>query len=286
MFIASLIAADGLQRGDISAAADALGTADWQWVEEGVAAAFRVADPAAGLAAERLGLAADLLVLPEPARAPGLLVADMDSTMIAVECIDELADYAGVKAEVAAVTEQAMQGALDFEAALDARVALLAGLDAAAIDRCRAERVRLTPGARALVATLKARGAYTLLVSGGFTRFADPVAAEIGFDEARANRLEISGGRLTGRVERPIVGAQAKAAALRETAARRAVPLARTLAIGDGANDIPMLEAAGCGIAYRAKPAAAAAAQARIVHGDLGVLLYALGIARRDWAEG
>jgi phosphoserine phosphatase len=207
----------------------------------------------------------------------------MDSTMITVECIDELADYAGVRAEVAAVTERAMRGELPFEEALRARVALLAGLDAGAIERCRAERVRLTPGAAPLVRTMRRHGAFTLLVSGGFTRFADPVAAEIGFHRALANRLSIEAGRLVGTVASPIVGAEAKRAALTGAAAERGVERAATLAVGDGANDIPMLEEAGLGIAFRAKPAAAAAADARIEHGDLTALLYAQGYSRAEW---
>ena len=243
-------------------------------------------DPGAARAAlEGFCADVDVIVQPQAHRRKRLLVADMDSTMIGQECIDELADYAGLKAEVAAITERAMRGELDFEAALDARVALLAGLDAAVIDRCREERVRLTPGARTLVQTMRANGAYALLVSGGFTRFALPVADSIGFDAARANELLIEGTALTGRVARPIVGAEAKRTALLETAAARGVPIAETLAVGDGANDIPMLKAAGLGIAYHAKPAAAAAADARIAANDLTALLYAQGYARAEWVE-
>jgi phosphoserine phosphatase len=205
--------------------------------------------------------------------------------VITVECIDELADYAGVKAEVAAVTERAMKGEIGFEAALAERVALLAGLDEAAIDRCREERVRLTPGARALVRTMKREGAFTLLVSGGFTRFADPVGAEIGFDRVVANRLDAQGGRLLGTVVPPVLGAEGKRLALLDAAAERRLRLDETLAVGDGANDVPMLKEAGLGIAYRAKPAAAAAADASIVHNDLSALLYAQGWARSEWEE-
>ncbi len=212
-----------------------------------------------------------------------LLIADMDSTMITVECIDELADYAGLKAEVSAVTEAAMRGELGFEAALDARVALLEGLDAGIIDECRRSRVRLMPGARTLVGTMATQGAYCLLVSGGFTAFADPVGAEIGFARVRANLLGIESGRLNGLVARPIVDADAKRAELLETAAAHRLSLGETLAVGDGANDIPMLEAAGLGIAYHAKPKAAAAADAAVRHGDLTVLLRAQGYARREW---
>src|SRR6476469_11986 len=204
----------------------------------------------------------------------------MDSTMISVECIDELADYAGVKAEVAAITEQAMRGELDFAAALEARVALLKGLDATVIDRCLEERVRLTPGARALVRTMRAGGAYCLLVSGGFSLFADRVAAAIGFDAARSNDLHVEDGVIAGTVGHPILGAAGKRRALLDAAGAHGIPLADTLAVGDGANDIPMLREAGLGIAYHAKPAAAEAADARIEANDLGAILFAQGYAR------
>lgn len=275
------------------------------WIDQGYAAdmvfegdgAFSAADCAhlaEGLgdlarsiaSAQNLGeLALDVIVQPAEGRKKKLLVADMDSTMITVECIDELADYAGIKAEIAEVTERAMRGELDFAEALDARVALLEGLDAAAIDRCLAERVRLMPGARALVRTMRANGAYALLVSGGFTRFARPVAAEIGFDESRSNELLIAGGKLTGAVAKPIVDAGTKRASLLNTAAARGLAIADTLAVGDGANDIPMLEAAGLGVAYHAKPATAAAADARIEANDLTALLYVQGYARKDWVD-
>jgi len=205
--------------------------------------------------------------------------------MITVECIDELADYAGIKAEIAAVTEAAMRGELDFEAALDARVALLRDLDAGAIDRCRAERVRIMPGAKQLVRTMKAHGARAVLVSGGFTVFAEPVAAEIGFDVAIANRLGIADGRLDGRVARPIVDAATKLATIDAERAALGLEVADTLAVGDGANDIPMIQAAGLGVAYHAKPRTAAAAGARIDHGDLTTLLWAQGYPRSSWVE-
>lgn len=225
----------------------------------------------------------DVVVQGESARRRRLLVADMDSTMITVECIDELADYAGLKAEVSAVTERAMRGEIGFEDALRERVALLTGLDQDVIDRCRAERVRATPGARALVRTMKREGALTVLVSGGFTRFADPVGAEIGFDRVVANRLVLREGRLTGKVESPIVGAEGKRQALLDAALERRTSPDEALAVGDGANDIPMLREAGLGVAYRAKPSAAAAADARIDHNDLTALLYAQGWARSEW---
>jgi phosphoserine phosphatase len=236
-------------------------------------------------ALEGLLAGVDLVVQAAADRRRLLLAADMDSTMITVECIDELADFAGLKAEVAAVTEQAMRGELDFEAALDARVALLAGLDAAMIDRCREERVQLMPGARTLVRTMRAHGSHTLLVSGGFTRFAEPVAEAIGFDEVASNTLVVADGRLAGTVEKPIVGAEGKRMAMLAAAAARGLDRSALLAVGDGANDIPMLEVAGLGIAYRAKPAVAAAADARIEANDLTALLFAQGYPRSDWAE-
>jgi phosphoserine phosphatase len=288
MFIATLIAADRLTRGDISAAEDALGGGRGSdWIEEGSACDIGLAgDPEkARFALEGVIPGVDVVVQPRMGRRKSLLVADMDSTMIAIECIDELADYAGIRAEVAAVTEQAMRGELDFEAALDARVALLEGLDERVIDRCYAQRVRATAGAAALVRTMRENGAYCLLVSGGFSRFADRVAAQIGFDAAISNELVIEGGRLGGTVRRPIVGAEAKRQALLDAAAARQIPPGETLAVGDGANDIPMIRAAGLGIAYRAKPAVTAAADARIEHNDLTALLFAQGYARNEWVE-
>jgi phosphoserine phosphatase len=205
--------------------------------------------------------------------------------MITVECIDELADFAGLKPQVAAVTEAAMRGELDFEKALEARVALLAGLDEQAIEQCRMERVRLTCGARELVRTMRARGAYTLLVSGGFTRFAEPVADQIGFDRAMANVLIVEDGKLTGAVRRPYVGAEAKREALLGAAAELGIGLEWAMAVGDGANDLPMVESAGLGVAFRAKPVLARAADARIDHSDLTALLHAQGIPRAQWVE-
>lgn len=292
MFIATLIAKDRLADGDISAATDALAEAGMapfgrSWIEADKACDLLFsADPAlARSALEGLLPGIDVVVQGEASRRRRLLVADMDSTMISVECIDELADYAGVKAEVAAVTERAMQGEIGFEAALAERVAFLAGLEESAIDRCREERVRLTPGARALVLTMKREGAFTLLVSGGFTRFADPVGAEIGFDRVVANRLGVAAGRLDGSVASPVLGAEGKRLALLDAAAGLGLRPDEALAIGDGANDVPMLKEAGLGIAYHAKPAAAEAADSAIVHNDLTALLYAQGWARSEWEQ-
>ena len=294
MFIATLIAPGRLSRADLDTARDALAgvgalPGEPVWLDEGDAAdlAFgRVDAPAARAALEGLLPGTDVVVQPRADRAKRLLVADMDSTMITVECIDELADYAGLKPQIAAVTEQAMRGELDFEAALDARVALLAGLSADAIERCQAERVRLMPGARTLVQTMRAGGARTVLVSGGFTVFADRVGEAIGFDRVVANRLGLAGGALDGTVGRPIVGNATKRALLVEERDALGLAPAATLAVGDGANDIPMIEAAGLGIAYHAKPKTAAAAAARIEHGDLTALLWAQGLPRRSWAAG
>jgi phosphoserine phosphatase len=218
-------------------------------------------------------------------RRKGLLVADMDSTMIGQECIDELADFAGKKAEIAAITERAMQGEMDFAEALKARVAALAGLDAGAIARCLEERITLTPGAATLIATMKGWGARTLLISGGFTAFTETIAARIGFDRQVANLLHIAEGRLAGTVAEPIVDSSVKRATLLAERDALGLAVAATLAVGDGDNDIPMLEAAGLGIAYHAKPKASAAADAAVRRGDLTTLLWAQGVPRREWRE-
>lgn len=285
MLIATLIAAGRLEESLVRDAAARIG-AEWRWLDEGDAADLRVEGDGAHVRAALDGAftGVDVVVQPAERREKRLLIADMDSTMIQVECIDELADYAGLKPQIAEVTERAMRGELDFAAALDARVALLKGLDEGAIDRCLAERVTDTPGAATLVKTMRARGAATVLVSGGFTRFAEPVGARLGFECVIANRLEIAGGALAGTVEKPIVDSATKEATLRATAAERGLDLAATLAVGDGANDLPMIRAAGLGVAYHAKPIVAAAAHARIEHGDLTALLWAQGIGRADWA--
>ncbi|MFT3973120.1 MAG: phosphoserine phosphatase SerB [Amaricoccus sp.] len=227
----------------------------------------------------------DANVVPAERRRKRLLIADMDSTIIGVECIDELADFAGVKAEVAAITERAMRGELDFEAALDARVALLAGLPESVLGECYAERVRLNPGARTLVRTMAALGAETALISGGFSYFTGRVAADAGFARNQANTLLVEGGRLTGRVARPILGRAAKLAALEAITAERGIGVADAIAVGDGANDLDMVRAAGIGVAYHAKPALAAEADARLEHSDLTALLALQGIAADAWVD-
>jgi phosphoserine phosphatase len=291
MFTATLIG-DALAAGDLSAAADRLAAAgcapgEGVWLEKGVALDLAFAnDPAAARTAlESVFARTDVVVQPTATRRKALIVADMDSTMITVECIDELADYAGIKAEVAAVTEAAMRGELDFEGALDARVALLAGLSESVIAQCLAERVHVMPGAKALVRTMRANGAEAVLVSGGFTRFAEPVAAAIGFTQAIANVLLIDDGKLTGKVAKPIVGSATKEETLLAAIDRRGIDPALSLAVGDGANDLAMIKRAGLGVAYHAKPIVAAAAGARIDHGDLSALLYAQGYRRADWAD-
>jgi len=215
-----------------------------------------------------------------------LFVADMDSTMIGQECIDELADYAGFKSRVAAITERAMRGEIAFEPALRERVALLKGLPATVIDTVIAERIRLTPGGPTLVATMRANGAYTCVVSGGFTAFTARIAAMAGFDEDHANTLLIdTDGRLTGEVADPVLGREAKLHTLNALRERLRLGHDATLAVGDGANDIPMIEAAGLGIAFRGKPALKEVAAACIDHGDLTALLYAQGYRRAEFVE-
>ena len=233
------------------------------------------------------GAAVDVVVQAASAhRRKKLLIADMDSTMIGQECIDELADFAGVKARVAAITERAMRGEIAFEPALRERVALLKGLPAAMADEVIATRIRLTPGAKTLVATMKTHAARTALVSGGFTLFTQKVAAMIGFESHRANVLLVRDGRLTGEVAEPILGRAAKKLALEQICLEHAIPRSSTLAVGDGANDLDMLGAASLGVAYHAKPQVAAAAHASIVHGDLTALLFAQGYRQEEFACG
>ena len=237
------------------------------------------------LRAALAGLRIDVVVQPLASRRRRLFVADMDSTMIGQECIDELADYVGLKAHVAAITERAMRGEIAFEPALRERVALLKGLPVAVVDEVIEKRITLTPGGRTLVATMRRKGATTCLVSGGFTLFTSRVGAMIGFDENRGNTLVVEDGKLIGRVEEPILGREAKLATLVELRERLGLAPSDTLAAGDGANDLAMIEAAGLGVAYHAKPKVAEAAHARIDHGDLTALLYLQGYARADFAD-
>jgi phosphoserine phosphatase len=297
VLIITLVAEGALSPGDASAASDVVRGIGAEivaqsWLEAGDAYDIlaRGDAPTIRAALEDALPAVDVVVQSGATpRRKKLIVADMDSTMIACECIDELAEYAGIKAEVAAITEAAMRGELDFAGALKARVALLKGLPVATLDQCREERVRLNPGARQLVQTMTANGARSLLVSGGFMPFAVPVARQIGFARVLANRLDVAKDGdvdvLAGTVPEPIVDAAAKKALLEADG----TPMSAALAVGDGANDIPMIQAAmaggGLGIAYHAKPKAAAAAQAHVRHGDLTVLLRAQGYRRADWVN-
>ena len=257
---------------------------------EGIAADIAVADylshsEAVHRVAEVVGEAAvDFAVLPLEGRRKKLLVADMDSTMIGQECIDELAAFVGLKEHVAAITERAMRGEIAFEPALRERVALLKGLDTAVVDEVLRERITLTPGGRELIGTMRAHGAYTALVSGGFTLFTDRVRDMIGFDEDRSNRLITEGDRLAGLVAEPILGKQAKLATLIELREARGLAHHQTVAIGDGANDLDMINESGLGVAFHAKPKVAEAAQVSIRHADLTAVLYLQGFAREDFA--
>ena len=228
----------------------------------------------------------DIVVQPQALRRKKLFLADMDSTMIGQECIDELADFAGLKAHVAKITERAMRGEIEFEPALRERVALLKGLPVSVVDEVLKTRITLTPGGRELVATMRAHGAYTCLISGGFTLFTSAVAAMIGFHEHRANELIVQDGKLTGEVREPILGRAAKLATLIELRESFDLDDIDTLVVGDGANDLDMIQAAGLGVAYHAKPTVAAAAAARIDHGDLTALLYAQGYRRDEFVGG
>jgi phosphoserine phosphatase len=266
------------------------GPAHWLFNEVAVDIPFASDEPIAAIVARlkqaRGDLPIDIVVQPQIDRRKKLFLADMDSTMIGQECIDELADFAGLKTHVAAITERAMRGEIAFEPALRERVALLKGLTVNVIDEVLKQRITLTPGGRELVATMRAHGAYTCLISGGFTLFTNAVAAKIGFQENRANELKVVDGKLTGEVAEPILGRAAKLATLIELREAFDLDNLDTLAVGDGANDLGMIEAAGLGVAYHAKPAVAAAAAARIDHGDLTALLYAQGYRREEFVGG
>jgi phosphoserine phosphatase len=275
----------------IDRAAQALrGVERRRWLDEELAADLvftgELGVKRAALESALRGEPVDVIVQPLARRAKRLLVADMDSTLIGQECVDELAAFAGVGDRVAAITERAMRGEIAFALALRERVALLAGLPESVIDEVLMDRITLNPGARTLARTMRAHGARVAIVSGGFRQFTGAVGERIGADEDRANTLGIEGGRLTGKVIEPVLGQEAKLDALKEIAAAMGVALDDALAVGDGANDLPMLAAAGLGVAYRAKPKVAESASARIDHADLTALLYAQGFARRDFVEG
>jgi phosphoserine phosphatase len=292
MAIATLIAAGRLDDRLVERALGQLRELDpnagfLRWIDEGDAAdlSFSGDGEAARWVLDSLD-GVDVVVQSEEPRWKRLLVADMDSTIIGQECIDELADYVGLKEKVARITERAMQGELDFPGALRERVRLLAGLDERALKRCLTERVEVTAGAETLVQTMRAGGSSCLLVSGGFLSFAEPIASAVGFDRVKANRLVVTGGKLSGEIGDPIVDAMAKREAL--IAAREQLGLAReeVMAVGDGANDKLMIEEAGLGIGFRAKPALAEVADAELKHHGLDALLWVQGVRRRDWFRG
>lgn len=269
------------------------GTAHWLFDEVAVDIPFD--SPAQGredlraienrLREARGDLPIDIVVQPIVARRKKLFLADMDSTMIGQECIDELADFVGLKDHVAKITERAMRGEIEFEPALRERVALLKGLSAGVVDEVLTKRIKLTPGGRALVMTMRAHGAYSCLISGGFTLFARAIAEKIGFQESRANELIVEDGKFTGEVREPILGRATKLATLIELTESFDLDDIDTLVAGDGANDLGMIQHAGLGAAYHAKPAVADAAGARIDHGDLTALLYAQGYRREEFVE-
>ncbi|MEX0921877.1 MAG: phosphoserine phosphatase SerB [Rhodovibrionaceae bacterium] len=278
-----------LSAAQAAAVAEALKAETPVWLAEDLACDIFFADGDLAAAETRAraaldGAPLDLAAQPAEGRRKRLLVADMESTIIQQEMLDELAATLGLRAEMAEITARTMAGELDFEASLQARVARLEGLPLARLEET-AEDMTFMPGARTLIATLRAQGCVTALVSGGFTSFAELVAEACGFDHVQANRLLDDGKALTGRVAEPILGREAKLAALRDFAAEIGCELKRTAAVGDGANDLAMLEAAGLGVAFRAKPRVRAAARFRIDHGDLTALLYLQGIAEEDFRE-
>jgi phosphoserine phosphatase len=289
MAIATLIAAGSLDDRLVDRALGQLREVDPKaafshWIDEGDAADLKFTGD---LKSARWAVASlegvDVVVQGDEPRWRRLLVADMDSTIVGQECLDELADYAGLKAKVARITERAMHGELDFSGALRERVRLLAGLDERALARCLDERVQITSGAETLVQTMRAGGASCLLVSGGFLSFADPIARAVGFDRVKANRLVFAGGKLSGEVGDPIVDAMAKRDALADARAELGLERADVIAVGDGANDKLMIEEAGLGIAYKAKPALAEVADAELKHHGLDALLWVQGLRRREW---
>jgi phosphoserine phosphatase len=266
------------------------GRAEWLFNEVAVDIPFTGSEDVkaieARLRAARGDLPIDIVVQPIATRRKKLFLADMDSTMIGQECIDELADFAGLKAHVAGITERAMRGEIEFEPALRERVALLKGVPVSVVDEVLKTRIKPTPGGRELVMTMRAHGAYTCLISGGFTLFTNAVAAMIGFQENRANELIVRDGKFSGEVREPILGRAAKLQTLIDLTESFDLDDIDTLVAGDGANDLGMIQNAGLGVAYHAKPAVAAAAAARIDHGDLTALLYAQGYRREEFVDG
>ncbi len=289
MYVATLLtnpANPALQPVLVDSLRNAWGGGDIQWLAPDVAAEFALdtlPDNQWDVWADLQDQGVDLVILPVKGRRKKMLLADMDSTMIQQECIDELADEAGVGERVKDITARAMNGELDFEGALTERVGLLKGLPENVIDKVLAERITFMPGGRELLATMKAQGGYCALVSGGFTAFTAKVAAELGFDENRANTLIAADGALTGDVGRPILGREAKVQALEEISARLGITEADVVAVGDGANDLGMLGRAGFGVALHAKPSVAAQCDIRINHGDLTALLYIQGYSRDEF---
>jgi len=286
VYVATLVA-PGLTEAAVARAAQVLpARADLRWLSPGEAADLVYEGERADVQSLRDASGADAFVQLLGERDKKLLIADMDSTLIGQECIDELARVAGIGARVAEITERAMRGELDFAGALRERVGLLAGLDVAVIDRLLEGVITLNPGATILAATFRARGGYFAIVSGGFTPFTGRVAQWLGADEHRANTLAVADARLTGEVVPPIQGADAKLAALRLLRTKLGLAASQVLAVGDGANDLPMLGEAGLGVAYYAKPKVAAAAHARVEKGDLTALLFAMGVRREAFADG
>ncbi|MFA9231982.1 MAG: phosphoserine phosphatase SerB [Microgenomates group bacterium] len=276
-----------LDRTTVESLRNAWGGGDAVWLDPGVAAEFAVEampDTRWDVWQSLQTMGIDLVVQPALGRRKRLLIADMDSTMIEQECIDELADEAGVGAHVAGITARAMNGELDFEDALRERVGLLKDLPEAVIGQVIRDRITLMSGGPVLLATMKAHGAYAALVSGGFTAFTSAIAATLGFDENRANTLIIENGVLSGRVADPILGRAAKVQALQEISSRLGITPAEAIAVGDGANDLGMLGLAGAGVALHAKPSVQAECDIRINHGDLTALLYLQGYAREEFA--
>ncbi|TPW33164.1 phosphoserine phosphatase SerB [Martelella alba] len=270
----------------VKAAAAASGAEKTAWLAEGVAADLFFSASPDRSAIERVlaGAAVDIVIQQDETRRKKALLADMDSTMIGQECIDELAAEVGLKEKVAAITARAMNGEIEFEPAVRERVGLLKGLPISIVDEIIAKRITLTPGGRELIATMKANGGYSALVSGGFTVFTSRIGAMIGFDENRANILNEQDGLLTGTVAEPILGKQAKVEALYDVAKKRGIGLEDVMVVGDGANDLGMIQLAGAGVALHAKPTVAAQAEMRVDHGDLTALLYIQGYRRDDFA--